>query len=135
MKSWRKPEAVGQEFAANEYISACSVGVLCDVTLPDGFVGLYVSRGQGDFNGDGDSMDDWGLTGSPCGTIHNVARDTEFFTTTFSQGVTDWETLDTAKFETPVEVVWWRELNEEGKVVDIHWTDPANINKAESNHS
>ena len=30
MKSWRKPEAVGQEFAANEYISACTVTVKCD---------------------------------------------------------------------------------------------------------
>ena len=30
MKSWRKPEAVGQEFAANEYVSACTVTVSCD---------------------------------------------------------------------------------------------------------
>lgn len=29
MKSWRKPEAVGQEFAANEYVSAC-VRITCD---------------------------------------------------------------------------------------------------------
>ena len=34
MKSWRKPEAVGQEFAANEYVSACAittVDVVCSV--------------------------------------------------------------------------------------------------------
>ena len=25
MKSWNKPEAIGQEFAANEYVSACNM--------------------------------------------------------------------------------------------------------------
>ena len=32
MKIWNKPEAIGQEFAANEYVSACTVTVDCNVT-------------------------------------------------------------------------------------------------------
>ena len=30
MKNWNKPEAIGQEFAANEYVSACTLTVKCD---------------------------------------------------------------------------------------------------------
>ena len=30
MKSWKKPEAIGQQFVANDYVSACSITVKCD---------------------------------------------------------------------------------------------------------
>ena len=30
MKTWQRPAAVGQEFAANDYVSACNVTVKCD---------------------------------------------------------------------------------------------------------
>ena len=30
MKSWKKPEAIGQEFVANDYVSACAIEVSCD---------------------------------------------------------------------------------------------------------
>lgn len=40
MKTWKKPEAVGQEFAANEYVSACTVTVRCDY-WPTGISGRY----------------------------------------------------------------------------------------------
>lgn len=47
MKSWRKPEAVGQEFAANEYVSAC-VKVSCDfddAKIPAWGYGLAIPEG------------------------------------------------------------------------------------------
>lgn len=33
MKNWMKPEAIGQEFAANEYVSACTFTLKCDVPM------------------------------------------------------------------------------------------------------
>ena len=30
MKTWLRPAAVGQHFAANDYVSACSIEVSCD---------------------------------------------------------------------------------------------------------
>jgi len=30
MKNWQRPAAVGQKFAANDYVSACSIKVSCD---------------------------------------------------------------------------------------------------------
>jgi len=30
MKNWQRPAAVGQKFAANDYVSACTVTVECD---------------------------------------------------------------------------------------------------------
>ena len=35
MKTWMKPAAIGQEFAANDYVSACTITVKCDY-WPDG---------------------------------------------------------------------------------------------------
>ena len=53
MKSWRKPEAVGQEFAANEYVSACNITVKCDFSTGESLHGggLVVPDGIGDFSG------------------------------------------------------------------------------------
>ena len=30
MKTWKRPEAVGQKFVANEYVSACTIELKCD---------------------------------------------------------------------------------------------------------
>ena len=134
MKYWKKPEAISQEFVANEYVSACSYQIMCDVDIPDGAAVLYVPNGSNvDFDGSGDYHDDWGICGSPCGTVHNVDRDTEFFYHTFKYGLSHDD--HTVTFSTPVEVAWWRELDASGNVVDLHWTSPANVANPESNKS
>ena len=43
MKSWRKPEAVGQEFAANEYVSACTVTVNCSVDSSELYANFWLA--------------------------------------------------------------------------------------------
>lgn len=46
MKSWRKPEAVGQEFAANEYVSACevtTVDVVCSVDSNELYANFWLA--------------------------------------------------------------------------------------------
>ena len=48
MKSWIKPEAIGQEFVANDYVSACStVEVKCDfhASIPGWGYGVVVPSG------------------------------------------------------------------------------------------
>ena len=49
MKTWNKPEAIGQEFAANEYVSAC-VRITCDfdeAKIPGYGYGLALPEGTG----------------------------------------------------------------------------------------
>ena len=49
MKTWNKPEAIGQEFAANEYASAC-VRITCDfdeAKIPAWGYGLALPEGTG----------------------------------------------------------------------------------------
>lgn len=52
MKSWRKPEAVGQEFAANDYISAC-VTLKCDFRPGEQLRGAGLLIPESEFEGYG----------------------------------------------------------------------------------
>ena len=36
MKTWTIPVATAQQFAANDYVSACTYEILCDLELPEG---------------------------------------------------------------------------------------------------
>ena len=49
MKTWQRPAAVGQKFAANDYVSACSIKVTCDVhaKIPGYGYGVAIPDGLG----------------------------------------------------------------------------------------
>ena len=53
MKNWNKPEAIGQEFAANEYVSACTIEIKCDFSTGESLHGggLVVPADIKDFAG------------------------------------------------------------------------------------
>ena len=53
MKSWRKPKAIGQAFAANEYVSACTITVSCGFRTGESLHGggLVVPSGIEGFSG------------------------------------------------------------------------------------
>ena len=136
MKTWKQPLAVGREFAANDYVSACQYLIKCDIgNLPNGASEIYVPNGSTtDFKGTGDPHDSWGIYGSPCGKVHNVSRDTQFYVSEFKYGWND-ELEKDVTFDSTVQVAWWRELDESGNVKNIHWTSPENIANPESNKS
>lgn len=53
MKNWQRPAAVGQKFAANDYVSACSITVSCDFKTGESLHGggLVIPEGIGEFSG------------------------------------------------------------------------------------
>jgi len=133
MKIWEKPIAGTQLFAANDYVSACTMNILCECTLPNGADSVRVPKGNTvDFDCDGviEGVNDGFM---PCNAVHNASTDTEFFYYEFGGGWTP--TNATVTFDTPVRLAYWREIDEAGNVVDVHITDPANITNAESNRS
>ena len=132
MKTWKAPAAVGQQFAANEYVSACTLQIMCACNLPSGADSVRVLQGNNvDFDGYGniEGVNDGFM---PCGTVHNAKTDTEFFYYDFSEGMTKDEDVT---FDAPVNLALWREIDELDSVVDVHITDPANVANAESNKS
>lgn len=133
MKTWTIPVAAAQQFAVNDYVSACTLTIMCDCTLPNGADSVRVLSGNTvDFDGDGkiEGVNDGFM---PCGVVHNANTDTEFFYYEFAGGWTP--SNATVTFDTPVKLAWWREVDEAGNVVDVHITDPANVTNAESNKS
>ena len=52
MKTWTMPVATAQQFAANDYVSACTYEILCDLELPEGAKCLQIP-GPFDYNQDG----------------------------------------------------------------------------------
>lgn len=133
MKIWKKPTAGTQLFAANDSVSACTIQILCACTLPNGADSVRVLQGNTvDFDGDGviEGVNDGFM---PCNEIHNPTTDTEFFYYDFAGG---WNSSNaTVTFDAPVKLAWWREMDKNGNVVDVHITDPANVTNAESNKS
>ena len=133
MKTWKTPVAVAQHFAANDFVSACTMQILCACELPKGADSVRVFKENTvDFDNDGviEGVNDGFM---PCGEVHNASVDTEFFSYAFSGGWTP--SNATVTFDTPVTLSCWREIDESGNVVDVHITDPANVTNAESNKS
>ena len=128
MKTWQRPAAVGQEFAANDYVSACTKQISCDVKLPNEAVCVWLtSQNTVDFDGDGiieGSNDGF----QPCGKVHDVSADTKIGYYEFHKG---WDKDDhTVTFTPPVKLAYW--ADSEG---DVHITDPANVENAVANKS
>ena len=133
MKTWQRPAAVGQEFAANDYVSACTLQIMCSCELPNGADSVRVPKGNTvDFDGNG-KIESINEGFQPCGKMHKANIDTEFFYYEFSDGWTPSGT--TVTFDTPVKLAYWRERDDSGNTVNVHITSPENIVNAEANKS
>ena len=133
MKIWEKPIAGTQRFAANDYVSACTLQIMCACDLPNGADSVRVPQGNTvDFDNDGiiEGINDGFM---PCGQTHDAKTDTEFFYYEFTGGWTP--SNATVSFDAPVKLAYWREMDEAGNVIDVHITDPANVESAVSNKS
>lgn len=133
MKTWTIPVANAQQFAANEYVSACTLQIMCNFTIPNGAVYAKVAQGNTvDFDGNGE-IEGINHGFEPCDKVHNAATDTEFFYYEFTEG---WNAnMNTVRFDNPVTLAYWQERNEMGEVVNVHITSPDNITNAEANMS
>lgn len=134
MKTWTMPVAFAQKFAANEYVSACTYEILCDLELPEGAKCLQIP-GPFDYNQDGVVDDPANNYYSPCGAKHSVATSTEFYDYTFTIGSTKFNNQGLFPLDEPIEAKFWVELNDAGQLVNAHFTTPENVLNAESNQS
>ena len=135
MKTWTIPVATAQQFAANDYVSACGYEILCDISTPDGIKHLQIPDS---FDWDQDGTVDYNGTsyGSACGEKHVVGRDTKFYDYTFYRGGPNPYAQGVVDLETPIQAKYWLELNDAGQMVNIHFTSPENVaNMTESNKS
>ena len=126
MKTWTIPVATAQRFAANEYVSACTYEILCDLELPEGAKCLQIPA-PFDYNRDGIIDDGKNLYYSPCGAKHSVATNTEFYDYTFTIGSTKFNNQGLFRLDEPIVSKFWVELDSNGNLHDAHFTAPENL--------
>jgi len=135
MRTWTSPLAVARKFAANEYISSCGYEILCDIETPEGINYLQIP-GSFDWNQDGTADYNGNLYASACGVKHVVGRDTQFYDYTFYRGGPNHNTTGVVDLETLIKAKYWIEVDENGEMVNGHFTAPENVaNKVESSKS
>lgn len=132
MRTWTSPLAVARKFAANEYVSSCGYEILCDIETPEGINYLQIP-GSFDWNQDGTADYNGNLYASACGVKHVVGRDTQFYDYTFTRGGPNHNATGVVNLDKPIEAKYWIEVNENGEMVNGHFTSPENVaNMSES---
>lgn len=118
MKTWSMPAAVAQNFAANEYISACTATIDCNVQLPGEEYWKYIiDFGKVIPTAIGDRQR---LGYVPCGKVHDLENDGELMPVTiYSARLNDGTEV---VLDEPVECYFWAEMDAEGVLQDGHMT-------------
>lgn len=127
MKNWKIPAAVIQQFAANEYVSACTATIDCNVPIQDpASFYCYVQEYGKTVQVEGVGPRTYGYY-TPCGETHDVGIHGELVEYTFTKGIgygangkpvaNPWVDLPEA-----VNCFVWFEHNDNGEVVDVHCT-------------
>ena len=96
MKTWTNPMAVTQQFAANDYVSACTFTLTCDVPL-NGWTQYTIYMDQPypvcpelATNKDGSTIYLTQTTYKPCAYPHtDMSTNGKFFPVTFTEGLKD----------------------------------------------
>ncbi len=126
MKTWNAPVAVGQRFAANEYVSACTATIKCDLDM-NGYL-IYMIPYSDPVVIAHNGAEYTELPYKACGEEHSVELGGELREITiYTAGRRDennqrvYDTL-----ETPITAYYWELYNEEGQLVDMHCTSNPN---------
>lgn len=128
MKTWKIPTAVAQTFAANDYVSACSASIKCDLELAEGFMDYYIEFGKTIPTIAGNLSR---CVYSPCGEEHDVSANGELIGITITEGRLQGKKKVT--LEEPINCYFWAEYNENGVMLDGHCTmspDGLSVNKS-----
>ena len=120
MKIWNTPAAVAQRFAANEYVSACTASIKCDVDM-NGYAVYMIPHDPVVYAGNGKTYEE--LPYTACGAEHSVELNGQLMPLTITKAG---KRVDGQQvyydLETPVEVYFWELYNEEGQLLDFHAT-------------
>ena len=117
MKTWKIPAAVEQRFAANDYVSACTASIKCDLELAEGFMDYYIYFGKVIPTRVGDLSQ---CVYTPCGKEHDVSAHGELLTITITDGRL--EGKKKVALEEPINCYFWAEYDEAGVMQDGHCT-------------
>ena len=113
MKTWTNPVATTQQFAANDYVSACTFTLTCDVPLQGDFYQYTIYMDQPypictkvvPANEDGTPQYLTQTTYKPCAAPHTgMSTNGAFFPVTFTEGATP---SGIKKLENPIECWGW----------------------------
>lgn len=122
MKTWNIPVAVAQKFAANEYISACTATINCNLNMSD--YAVYWIPYDEPVIVNGETYDE--LPYTACGETHDVALNGQLSQITISKAG---KVVNGAKvnvdLETPIQCYYWELYDEEGHLTNMHCTTSA----------
>ena len=130
MKTWNNPVATVQEFVANEYVSACTFTLTCDVPLEEGFkqYTIFMDKPYPICGGEGKTGGTLTQTTyKPCAAPHtDMSTNGEFFPVTFTEGAPI-DGSPVRKLSEPIECWGWAvfcEHDHDGvpHIVDGHCT-------------
>ena len=118
MKTWNNPMATVQEFVANEYVSACTFTLTCDVPLQEGYKQYTIYMDQPypvcpkmATNKDGSTIYLTQTTYKPCAYPHtDMSTNGHFFPVTFTEGALLAGGMGT--LEEPIECWGWAQYCE-----------------------
>ena len=125
MKTWNTPAAVAQHFAANEYVSACTASIDCNVPLEEGFTYYHHAYDKAMLcaTSPEPSLRTFGYY-SPCSAKHDVSIHGELDEHTFTEGYvlgSDGKYTKT-ELSAPIDCYVWFEMDEAGVVQNVHAT-------------
>ena len=120
MKTWKLPAAVAQRFAANDYVSACTASINCDLELAEGYIDYYIDFGKTIPTIAGDLSR---CVYSPCGKVHDVGAYGELSEITITHGRIMVDGKKTrVELPEPINCFHWAEYDENGVMTDGHCT-------------
>ena len=121
MKTWTIPVAAAQQFAANEYVSACTATINCDLELADGYLAYDIEFGKTLETAIGPRT--W-VSYKPCGKTHDVSSHGELLEITIHDGTAMVDGVKTKNhpLETAITCYFWAEYDEANVMQDGHCT-------------
>ena len=117
MKTWTSPVAAAQQFAANDYVSACTATIECDLPL-DGWYRLIVEFDEPIHTHDGKTITK--AKYNPCGYKHEVDLDGELLNITINKAMN--ASGEVVLLDEPIKCYFFAQFAENGALRDGHCT-------------
>ena len=118
MKTWTIPAAAAQKFAANDYVSACTATIECDLPIPEGWYKLRINFPEPipTIKGMLDTV-----VYNPCGEKHDVDVHGELIPITITHGL-EYKGGPDVALEEPINCYFFVLYDENGTMVNGHCT-------------
>ena len=118
MKNWIIPVASAQKFAANEYVSACTATISCDLALPEGAYKYVIYFDRPVETRVGTLTE---CVYKPCGEVHDVSAHGELQTITITEYLQK-KGGSKITLDEPINCYFWVEMDENNIMQDGHCT-------------